>query len=128
MGLFGFFKKKQQAPAHAFKERRNLPRWKISANATIKWVGQEDYVDCSIKDLNLKGFAVIITKDIPQNCGSVDINFHERFFFNVEISIIWHKQAEGKHIYGVKFTRLRDSDKEKIYQMMCLDFPQHMQR
>lgn len=123
MGLFSFFNKKKIIPAApTFFEKRVLPRWKISAPAKIKWEGFKDYMGCEIRDLNLKGFCLVLNEKIPEPNAAAELYFNEKYFFDIEISIIWHKEVEAKQIYGVKFVRVRDVDKEKIYQMMKDNF------
>ncbi|HNW38971.1 MAG TPA: PilZ domain-containing protein [Candidatus Omnitrophota bacterium] len=123
MGLFSFFqKKKELPPKSAFTEKRLLPRWKITAQAKIKWPGALDYVACEVRDLNMRGFCLVVKDKIPKYDTQVELYFNDKYFFNVEISVTWHKEADGKQIYGIKFLRVRDSDREKIYQMMKENF------
>jgi hypothetical protein len=63
-----------------------------------------------------------MTEKIPEPNTRVELFFSEKYFFNIEISVTWHKEAEGKQIYGVKFSKICDSDKEKIYRMMNENF------
>lgn len=127
MGLFGFSKKKKIEAPETFKERRALPRWAISAKAKIKRDGQSD-IDCEVRNLNMRGFAVVTANKIPPDCLHFTLYFNERFFFTVDVMIVWQKEAEGKNIYGIKFTRIRDADREKMYQMMRQDFPEHLEK
>jgi len=126
MGFFGFFKKKKEQPS-AFKERRAVPRWQIQSNARLKWEGQAAFVDCQVHNINLKGFAFTLAQKLPEPCTAVILNFHERFIFNVEIAVAWHREAEGRHQYGAAFTRIRDEDREKMYLMIRQDFPRQLQ-
>ncbi len=128
MGLFGPPKKRQVPQPDAFKERRSLPRWPVTALAKIRCEGQGEYVDCEIKDLNMRGFSVTIRTQLPQDCRNMILYFNENFFFTIDVTVVWQKEIQGKHVYGLKFTRIRDSDKEKMYQMMRKDFPGHLER
>ena len=124
MGLFSFFQKeKTPPPSSAFAEKRLLPRWKISSPAKIKWQGFTDYVTCEVRDLNMKGLSLAMAEKVPEADARVEIYFNEKYFFDIEVSVVWHKEAEAKQIYGLRFLRVRDSDKEKIYQMMKENFP-----
>lgn len=119
MGIFSFFRKKAEPPEPAApKEKRALPRWKISAPAKIKWLDKSDYLACEVRDLNMKGFSIVVTEKIPEGCTRAEIYFNEKFFFDIEMAVIWHKEADCKQVYGIKFTRVRESDKEKIFQML----------
>jgi len=124
MGLFSFFKKKEEpSPKPSLVEKRLLPRWKIASPAKIKWQDSLDYVACEVRDLNMRGFSLSITEKIPETNTRVELYFNEKYFFDIEISAAWHKEVEAKQIYGIKFLRIRDSDREKIYQMMKENFP-----
>lgn len=127
MGLFSFFKKKKDIPQEpAFVERRFLPRWKIVAPAKIKWPGSSDYLACEVMDLNLRGFALAMAEKIPSTNLNIQLYFNDIYFFDIEISITWHKEVEGKQIYGATFLKIRDLDKEKICQMMKNNFPSYL--
>ena len=124
MGLFGFFKRKKRQPVKEFLERRIIPRWKINARAKLKWEGRDDYLECRIRDLNLKGFAVSLSQRLPGQCTKMTLNFNDRFLFPIEVAVIWSTEEEGKIVYGLRFTRVRDADRETMYQMVHHDFPE----
>jgi hypothetical protein len=126
MGILKFFNKKReskQAIKPIFIERRVLPRWQISAPAKLRWEGQNEFIDCEVINLNMRGFSAVIAQKIPRDCRQLTIYFSEKYIFTVEISLSWQDESAGKNTYGAKFTRIRDSDKEKMYQMMRSDFP-----
>ena len=120
------FKEKNDTPqpAPSFRERRFLPRWKIHCAALIRWEGLEKYLDCEINNLNLKGFAVSLSHKLPMDCCKITLRMSKEFIFDVEISVLWRRLTEEKNTYGVKFTKIRDADKEKIYQLVRRDFPE----
>ena len=123
MGLFDFFKKKKALPPKpVFVEKRLLPRWKIAAPAKIKWQGSKDYAACEVKDLNMRGFSLAMTGKIPESSVRAELYFNEKYFFDIEISVAWHKEVDTKQVYGIRFLKVRDYDKEKIYQMMKENF------
>ena len=130
MWIFNLFKKKKVLPKQpaAFKEKRFLPRWKISALAKIKWEGRDNYVPCEVRDLNMKGFSLVTTEKIPDGCTRAVLYFNDAYFFDIEIALIWHKEADCRHVYGARFTKIRDSDKEKIFRMMRDNFSSHLSK
>ncbi|MCX5699771.1 MAG: PilZ domain-containing protein [Candidatus Omnitrophica bacterium] len=129
MVLFSFFRKKKDLPLKpGLVEKRLLPRWKIASPAKIKWQGSKDYVACEVRDLNMKGFCLAMTEKIPEANARVELYFNEKYFFDIDISVIWHKEVEGKQIFGIRFLKVRDSDKEKIYRMMKEDFYRHFEK
>ncbi|MFA4992861.1 MAG: PilZ domain-containing protein [Candidatus Omnitrophota bacterium] len=129
MGLFNFSRKKKELPQKsnpAFIERRTLPRWKIAYLAKIKWQDSKDYITCEVRDLNMRGFSLGVAEEIPGNNVRMELYFNEKYFFDIEVSVAWHKEADGKQIYGIRFLRIRDSDRERIYRMMKENFPSHL--
>ncbi|MCM8789543.1 MAG: PilZ domain-containing protein, partial [Candidatus Omnitrophica bacterium] len=42
---------------------------------------------------------------------------------DIEAWVVWHKAKADFHTYGFYFTRIRDQDKEKLYQFICKNFP-----
>jgi len=126
MGLFNFFQKKKiPLPKPAFVEKRLLPRWRIAAPAKIKWQGSPDYLACEVRDLNMRGFCLVLAEKVPEANLRAELYFNDKYFFDIEISVTWHKEAAPKQIYGVRFMKVRDSDREKIYQMMKENFAGH---
>jgi len=75
----------------------------------------------------MKGLSLATSEKIPEGYLSFQLYFNEKYFFDVETAIVWHKKEEDdKHIYGMRFTRLRDQDKEKLFVMMKENFPGHL--
>ncbi len=126
MGLFDFFiKKKAPPPKLDFVEKRLLPRWKIQAPAKIKWPTAKDYLPCEVRDLNMRGFCLVLSEKLIVYNTRAELYFNEKYFFDIEIAVTWHKEAQGQQLYGIKFVKVRDSDREKIYQMMKENFAGH---
>jgi hypothetical protein len=47
---------------------------------------------------------------------------------NLEVWVVWHKQIGNQNVYGLYFTKIRDQDKEKIYQFMRNYFPHELNK
>jgi len=127
MGIFSFFKKKEPVKESP-KEKRLMPRWKLSAPAKIKWFTEPDYSPCEVKDLNMRGCSLLLTRKIPEGCAGLSLYFNEKYFFDIEIAIVWQKEMDNKIVYGIRFTKFRDVDKEKLYKMIREDFSSHISR
>jgi len=112
----------------ALKERRQIPRWDIGIKAQVKPQGKIGFLSCQIKDLNFRGFRIILASQLEDNCRALAIHFAEDFIFNVEVDIVWHALINGQNTYGVKFTRVRDDDKERLYQFVFQNFPSVIER
>lgn len=129
MGFFDLFRKKQQAAAiPENKERRLLPRWEVSVPAQAKWEGLVDYVNCEIRDMNFRGFKIVLPQKLEEQCTKLVLRFNEDFILNAEFCILWHAELHDKHIYGCSFTRLRDQDKEKMYDFVFKNFPDQIEK
>lgn len=123
MGLFSFFRKKKEPSEQVFTERRLLPRWGIRAPVKIKWKDSDAYLACEVRDLNMKGLSLVMAEKIPEGYTAAQLYFNEKYFFDIEMAVVWHKKEENnKHVYGMRFTRLRDQDKEKLFAMMKENF------
>jgi hypothetical protein len=128
MGIFSFFRRKKVPLKETLKEKRLIPRWKISAPAKIKWNTESDYSSCEVKDLNMRGCALFLTRKIPEGCVGANLYFNEKYFFDIEMAIVWQKEVDNKIVCGIRFTKFRDVDKEKIYKMICEDFSSHLNK
>jgi len=122
MGLFSLFQKKEK-PQETIGENKKVPRWEISTPAKIKWEGQNNYTECEVKDLSLKGCCLAVAEEITKWPVRAELYFNEDFSFNVEMAVVWHKESDSKQTYGIRFSRIRDADKEKIFQMIKSNFP-----
>jgi len=118
MGLFNFFFGKKDDADPAPSDKRDIPRWEISLPAKIKFEGFDDELECEVRDLNLKGFSLVSSKKIPKEQVGAKLHFNEGPSFNVEMLILWEKEADSKYLYGIKFTKLSGPDREKICQVM----------
>ena len=109
-------------------ERRMVPRWELNCQAQVRWEGREQFVPCEIKDLNYRGFKIRLNQEIPEGASALIFRFSENFSINCTVKFAWSSQAEGKFIYGASFTRLKDADKERLYQFVLQNFPQSIRK
>jgi len=126
MGLFSFPKDNKDSIKQASGEKRLAPRWKVSTPAKIKLEGSNGYLDCEVRDLNLKGFSLVIAKKILKQHVSAKLYFNDKFSFNIETTVLWNASADNKYVYGMKFTKILDLDREKILKMMKEYFPNNI--
>jgi len=123
MGLFNFFGKNKNKIDQAPSDKRITPRWKVSMPAKIKLEGSDNYLECEVMDLNLKGFSLVTSNKIAKKETDAKLYFSDEFTFNLKISIHWEKEANNKYTYGIRFDRVTGSDREKICKMMKDYFP-----
>jgi hypothetical protein len=130
MGIFGFFRKRQaeKKEAVAPAEQRLLPRWEINCLAKVHWEGRSDFVFCQLKDLSFRGFKIALLEQLPEDCTSIELRFSDDFIVAADIKLLWHRRIENQETYGAYFIRLRDQDKERLYQFVSHNFPDQIER
>ena len=107
-------------------ERRSLPRWEIKKEAKV-WLPQmQGFSLCMIEDMHLKGMCVSFNKRLPPDEPvKLSLALGENFdLIKLEAQVPWMKEAEGRFVYGMKFTKIADSDKERVYDYIntnCYD-------
>ncbi|MDD5116595.1 MAG: PilZ domain-containing protein [Candidatus Omnitrophica bacterium] len=126
MGLLDFFREEEEKFDFRGSNKRLAPRWTVAVPAKIKFAGNSGYSPCEVRDLNLKGFSLFVSKKILKKRLPVRLYFSEKYSFKVEITILWSKPGNGKYLYGVKFSKIIDSDRERLLNMMNEDFPPHV--
>lgn len=106
------------------KDRRHYVRWQINRNVKVRLGSTVTDVTCVIYDLNFKGAKISLAQRLPLDRPlKINISLLEGFVFEVEIFVVWYKQVMDRNVYGVYFTRIKDSDKETIYKFMRRDYP-----
>ena len=100
-------------------ERRRVPRWKITHECKLQIEGEDDRCSCQVFDLNLKG-AKLISASLLKLASPAKLILYLDAGCTIkpEAEIAWHEAAGGRHIYGFKFHKITDADKEKIFRFM----------
>lgn len=110
-------------------ERRCIIRWQTSNTAQIKLEGAESPIDCLIKDINYKGLQICLKARLPKDTHiKLKLVLNDEFSLEAEVWVAWHKSIDDINIYGFYFTRIKDSDKEKIYKFVYKYFPEQITR
>jgi len=110
-------------------DRRAITRWQVDKQIKVKIEGAENFADCLLKDINLKGAKIILRMRLKKDTFiKVDIVLSQDFVLKAEIWIAWHRIIEGEHIYGVYFSKIRDADKDRIYKLLREFIPQRMNK
>jgi hypothetical protein len=126
MGLFGFFKKKKDEKVSQ-EERRRIPRWPVRVETTVSWQGQQP-VECVLENLNLKGFSITMPVMFQQSLIKVQFHLAPDFLLNLDAMVLWYRTAGGKHRYGILITRMRNDDRERLYEFVRANFPDVMEK
>jgi hypothetical protein len=107
-------------------DERLLPRWEIKKEARV-WIQQmEGFSNCIIEDLNLKGMCVSFSERLPR-LKSVRMSFaigDNSEPIKIEAQIPWTREEQGRHFYGLSFSKIDDDGRNRIYQYLsanCYD-------
>ena len=85
---------------------------------------------CNILDLSLKGVQLAFPLKLDRDkFVRMRLILASDIHLNFEAWVAWHKiPREGVNTYGLYFTKISDSDKEKIYQFICRFYPSHIKQ
>ncbi len=110
-------------------ERRKLTRWCTERQAKVKLAGAEAFAECTVSDINLKGAKICLKITLPKDTlVKFCLQLGEDFSIEAEAWIVWHRIINGHNMYGLYFTKLRDLDREKIYQFVYRHSPQEIHK
>ena len=107
-------------------ERRQLPRWEVKQAAKVFMSQTQEFSHCIIEDMHLKGMCVSFNEQLPQE-RPLRISFamgDDFDFIKVEADVPWKKEEQGRHFYGLSFSRIDDENKDRIFQYIntnCYD-------
>ena len=101
------------------EERRRGFRWQIDRQAMVNLAGELSYTLCSVKDINYNGLQISLEQELPKDSSlKLGINFPDEFALEIEAGVAWHKN----NLYGLYFTKIKDKDKEKIYNFVYKNY------
>lgn len=110
-------------------ERRKITRWGINKPVKIKLAGAEAFIDAQLQDINFKGiqlaFRPKFTKD---SILRLKVFLTDDFILDIEVWVAWHRSIDGHNIYGMFFTKIADSDKERIYKFVFKHAPHEIHK
>lgn len=100
-------------------EHRCFQRWKISKEAQVKIGDSADYIHCVVSDLSFKGIQLVLKQHLTlDKFLKMNIMFFRELSFDFEAWTVWHRKIGAYDSYGLYFSKIKDSDKEKIYQFV----------
>lgn len=107
--------------------RRRFARWQIDRQVKVKLEGAEIFTDCTVKDISFKGLMVSLAMKLHLDTFlKLTLALAEELIMELEVWVAWHKNVDGHNLYGFYFSRITDSDKEKIYQFVRKFYPQQL--
>jgi len=108
------------------KERRSLLRWPVNwpARIQIKYKNSNKNFNCCIKNINFKGVQLILEKKLHNiDILKLTINISNSIAVPMKIEVVTHEVLEdGLNLYSFQIIRMKDSDKELIYQLIKKNF------
>ena len=111
------------------QERRHSGRWEINSRANVKICNQTQLFNCTIDDINFKGLRLRFPQSINMNnAAEMHIALGDELFLNIEAAVAWNKADDTDTVYGLFFTRIKDSDKESIYKFIQKNFAEKIKQ
>jgi hypothetical protein len=108
-------------------DHRSCPRWQVNWQASLRLEGSQESSSCVLRDINFKGARIHSEQKFAQDtCLKLNLCLTQDCSLEIEAWVCWHKTMEGMNVYGLYFTKIRESDKEKISQFMWNNFRSQM--
>jgi len=106
---------------------RRCIRWQINKRAQIELAGV--FTDCIIFDVGFSGARISLEQKLTQDAFfKLNINLSADLNFQIEAWVAWHKVREGINLYGIYFTKIRDTDKERMFKFVRNNFPEQVNK
>ncbi len=101
------------------QDRRNIVRWPVNVDAKLKVADSSALLPCQIKDINLKGIQISLAEKLEKD-KFLKLSFFlpESIVLDVEAWVAWQKVIDNVNIYGIYFSKIKGSEKEKIYNFV----------
>lgn len=109
------------------KERRLARRWNTNYQAQVAFGTGKEFVPCQVKDINFKGAQLAVAENLEKDIfKKMTLMLSEDISLEIEFWLAWAKKSGQQHIYGLYFTKITDSDKEKIYKFVYQNYRQEI--
>lgn len=101
------------------QNHRNFVRWQINHKAKVRLGQTIDEALCQVKDINYKGMSVVLGLKLPEDTSfKMHLSLTDDFSFDAEVWVVWRRAIDGINHYGLYFSKLKDVDKDKIYNFI----------
>lgn len=111
------------------QERRGCIRWQVNRPVQVHLEGALENAECVCKDVNFKGIQISLKQHLSvDKFIKMTIMFSESCCLEVEVWAVWSKKVMDTNLYGFYFAKIKDSDKERIYQFLRCSFPQELRK
>lgn len=113
------------------EERRRNGRWQINQEARISLLEEKPVLlEGTVDDITFRGAKVSLKQPLPEKPTlSLNISIWPGLVLSgLEVIVAWRKETEETNTYGFSFNRIKDIDKQKIYDFVSENFPQEISR
>ncbi|RJP27895.1 MAG: PilZ domain-containing protein [Candidatus Omnitrophota bacterium] len=111
------------------QEHRTVVRWGINRPAGLMLDGACAYSGCRIKDISFKGLRIILGQKLSSDSFiKFKLFICEECHIEIEAWVAWHSKFSDLNVYGLYFTKIKDSDKAIIYRYIQKNFPQEISK
>ena len=106
-------------------DHRKLPRWPVNRQAEIRLEGKNREYSCQIKDINFSGMQIILAAKLAvRRYIKFQLVLSKEFTLKAEAWLAWHREIEGRNVYGLYFTKLTEADQDGIYKFVFNRIPE----
>jgi c-di-GMP-binding flagellar brake protein YcgR len=111
------------------EEHRSVARWQVYTEARVKFNDEEEAVDCRVEDINFKGLKMLLKERLVEDTNlKFALTLSEDFTLEAQAWVVWRKDMGIFNVYGLHFTRIKDSDKERIYRFVYKSVSQDLKQ
>ncbi|MDD5281530.1 MAG: PilZ domain-containing protein [Candidatus Omnitrophica bacterium] len=101
------------------QEHRRYVRYQVKQQGRLKLEQLPGELPCQIKDISYKGARIVLNTKLPEDAAlRINLRLYEDCTVDAEVWIAWHKVFNGVNHYGIYFDKIRDADKDKIYNFL----------
>lgn len=106
------------------KDRRQHIRWQVNKEVKAQLKEGLSGVACLLQDLNFDGARVSLKQNLARDRHVyMKLILTEGAELELKVWVVWQKKVAGKNVYGLYFGRLKDKDKEVIYNFLRQNVP-----
>lgn len=106
-------------------EQRTVPRWRVQRQTTVRVEDSFSLEQCGLEDMSFKGMCLSFSEALPvKPLIKLVVSLMDGLDIDVIADVRWTREVNGRHVYGMAFNRIKDTDKEGIYQYLHKNFKQ----
>ncbi len=104
-------------------EQRTVPRWRVQRQTAVRVENDAAQATCCLEDLSFKGMCLSFADALPlKPVLRLVVSLMDGLEMDVLADVRWSRQENGRYVYGLSFNRIKDQDKDGIYQYLQKNF------